>query len=585
MQSFNKTKKIAIIFLVFLFGFLTFFIAIFVNIASSDMEQALVTRDEDKAIRGSILSSDGFTISASKKLYKASVNPFCIRDDKKELFVKLFSIYSQIPEEELYKKLDSATNHNLVLSYNINQKYANYLKDLSKKLNLLNVFQEIEYKGRAIKQGLSIIESGEDRVATYNRALTPIVGHTVKYEDKHFTRRKGVTGVEGFYDKELKSAVNGQIVGKRDVNGYIVLSKNSITTRRVDGYNLHLNISLKIQSALEALIDSYQEKLGSKEILASIVESNTGKVLALASTKRFNPNNITPQEAQNLTTSAVSYIFEPGSVIKPLTFAFLLENNKMRLDETIRGYNGFYKLGNKTIQDEHRFNFLSADEVIIHSSNIGIAQLAKRLSGLEYYKWLKRVGIDKPTGIDMLHEQYGSFPSVKELNNDVYKATVGYGYGINISFAQLLKIYNIFNNNGSNATLRIGDFLSNEEGKELFIETPAAKQVFSQETTKLIKSLLIEVVNKGTGKGARYKGLEIGGKTGTARIARAGEYDQSYNNSFFGFANDISKKYTIGVTVIEPDQEYGYASRSAVPIFRDMVDLLVKHRYLLVNEE
>ena len=62
-------------------------------------------------------------------------------------------------------------------------------------------------------------------------------------------------------------------------------------------------------------------------------------------------------------------------------------------------------------------------------------------------------------------------------------------------------------------------------------------------------------------------------------IAHKGEYAKEYHSSFFGFANDEKHHYTIGVTVIRPKKEH-YASKTAAPIFRDIVMELVNEGYL-----
>ena len=96
-----------------------------------------------------------------------------------------------------------------------------------------------------------------------------------------------------------------------------------------------------------------------------------------------------------------------------------------------------------------------------------------------------------------------------------------------------------------------------------------------------MKKILIKTVLKGTGKAAIYNGLEIGGKTGTARIAKGGGYSDSYNSSFFGFANDAKHRYTIGVLVRDPKKRYYYyASQTAVPVFKQIVETLVEEGYL-----
>ena len=115
------------------------------------------------------------------------------------------------------------------------------------------------------------------------------------------------------------------------------------------------------------------------------------------------------------------------------------------------------------------------------------------------------------------------------------------------------------------------------------VQTPmqvqAPIQVISPATAERMKLILIKTVNEGTGTIARTPGLEVGGKTGTAHIAKHGGYINSYHTSFVGFANDAKHAYTIGITVINPRTVY-FASITAVPVFKAIVDVMVEEKYL-----
>jgi len=109
--------------------------------------------------------------------------------------------------------------------------------------------------------------------------------------------------------------------------------------------------------------------------------------------------------------------------------------------------------------------------------------------------------------------------------------------------------------------------------------------VLSAKVANIVKQMLVHTVLRGTGTYTKIEGLEIGGKTGTANIAIHGRYKRKYISSFFGFANDKKHKYTIVVSVFEPVATgkywyYYYASHSAVPTFKQIVDIMVKLNYL-----
>ena len=144
---------------------------------------------------------------------------------------------------------------------------------------------------------------------------------------------------------------------------------------------------------------------------------------------------------------------------------------------------------------------------------------------------------------------------------------------------QLVKAFNVFNNGGKLVNPMIVDALIDEKGvsRPMQVQTPI--QVIAPATAERMKLILIKTVNEGTATLAKTPGLEVGGKTGTAHIAKHGGYVNSYHTSFIGFANDGKHTYTIGIMVIDPRTVY-FASVTAVPAFTAIVDVMVDEKYL-----
>jgi cell division protein FtsI (penicillin-binding protein 3) len=255
---------------------------------------------------------------------------------------------------------------------------------------------------------------------------------------------------------------------------------------------------------------------------------------------------------------------------------------------------GAYPIGHYKIKDDHEFkkNILSIQDIIVYSSNIGTLQVAQKMNAKEFIDGLKSFGITQPTGIDLPYEKTGKLPSYAEMSagekygrDNIYKATVSYGQGMTATFMQLIKAYSTFNNDGIMVTPKLVNKLRKEDGEDINITTPANnKRIISSEVANYMKSLLIKTVEEGTGSSTKIEGLEIGGKTGTAQVAGLGGYKKEYISSFIGFVNDYSgNKYIIGVTVWNPrgTQWYHYyASQSAVPVFKEIVDTLTRLNYL-----
>ncbi len=579
-QNESKKFKITFIFFIILFFFLIL-IGALVHIATSDKKLPRLTITErDKAIHGNILSRHNFTISSSKKLYKAVIDTRNIDPAKKELFITLFSKFSDIPEDEIRQKVDSKFGF-VTLTYKLDSKAARYVSKLSKRLFELQVIRRyinVEKKQNFL-HGLEITESGEQRFYPLGETLTPIIGYVQKFEKNRYTTIQGKYGLEKYYAKDLEGLQSTEIRGRRDVRSNIILDDESEVKNRFDGYNIITSIDLKLQKTIEQLLLTHKERLGAKEIMVAVMESKSGNLLSVASSRRFVPGHITDADA--LTISAIRYIYEPGSVMKPIVYSLLLKEGLVKNDDIIRTYNGRFMLGKKMITDEHRYPYLSAENVIVHSSNIGMAQLSQRLDPLNYFQGLRDFGFGRATGIDLSYELSGSMPDIHRLKNSIYRATASYGYGIKVNFFQLLQAYNVFNNKGELVQPSIGEFLQSGSKKQAIFHKKATK-VLPASVARKMQKVLFKTVEEGTGTKAITPGIMIGGKTGTAQISVRGHYEEIYNNSFFGYANDATHRYTIGVTVIEPDPHGTghFASSSAVPVFKDIVDYMIKEKFL-----
>ncbi|WP_295146499.1 penicillin-binding protein 2 [uncultured Campylobacter sp.] len=583
-----KKSKITVLFLFITLAMMLFVGVIFYRATIERKLPRLQTSDVNTAQRGNIITKDGFSVATGQKLYKAMVDTRNIDPNKKELFIKLYSLYSGDDPNAVRKTLNSAKGQ-VTLSYKIDAKSAAYLQELAKKFSTKSIIVSYtdEKNGVVLQRGMDVAESGENRIYMAQSSLTPLIGYTRKTEKDNITKVTGVKGIEKSYEDYLAPIQDAKLLGPRDVGNNIILTSDSNLANRIDGYDAVLSIPLKFQTKLERILDEKREFLDANELILCIMNSKNGEILALASSSRYDPSNIRKQDYPALNSSATEYAYEVGSVFKPFIFALLLQENKINPMESVNTYNGNYQLGKRIIRDTHPEASMSAEDVIVHSSNIGMIQIVQRLSGPEIYQGLLNFGFSQKTGVDLPYEQVGMMPTVNKLNSSTYKATVSYGYGLQATFMQLLKGYNAFNNKGVEVIPHAVAYLE-KNGKKFEIPRSQPKQVISQEAAKIMKRILIKVVEKGTGAGTYIPGLEIGGKTGTAHIASGrGGYSNTYNGSFFGFVNDsIGNSYTIGVLARNPKRPYYYfGAQSALPSFKKAVELMIEEGYLIPDSK
>jgi len=590
----KRSIKLLVLFLLMIFLILGFLVSVFHTIRSGRQLPPHTAVIHNRALRGAIISGDDFTLSRSNKTYEATIHTRSLDPEKRELFIRLFSIYSGMDEAEVRQAfLDRKGRPKsgfVTLSKTIDASTAVQLKSLAYKLRRMGVFRSFaNARGVQVLYGLDILENGEKREFPLKDTLTPALGYVRAKNVGRYSEIFGVKGLERRYETYLNHTQNGLIRGMRDVAGTIIRNKSSERIPRKDGYSVHLNIPLSLQKRVEATLDGMKKETGAKEIIAAVMESRTGRLLALASSERYDPDHITRADISKLQPKFTEYPYEPGSVIKPLTLAIALDRGVVTPDTWFKTYNGgpFYISKRQKITDDEAFDSLTAADIIVHSSNIGISQIAWRLTGKEFHDGLAAFGLGQRTGIDLSRELPGRIKPVWKLEKKPHRANQAYGYGMQATFIQLLQAHNVFNNDGVLVHPRIVDYLESYDGRKFRLRdtnnTP--RRIITEKTAAEMKTILEKVVHEGTGVAARYPGLEIGGKTGTAHIAEHGHYIRRYNSSFFGFADDDKgNRYEIGVLVIEASGYHKYfASQSAVPTFKKIVDNLVEIGYLKPN--
>jgi len=543
---------------------------------------------ENKAIRGKIISADNFVVSFSQKHFRAEVNTRSIDPKKKDLFVKLFSIYSGISEKKILSKFVSKSGKKIrgriVLCSNIDVRLSKDLKSLSHKMSALDIFRPLNLKKPHLVYGLDILPDSETRSFPHKDILTPVVGYVRTKVVDNYKVPIGMKGLEKSYIDFLEPTQNGVIKGKRDVIGTILRDGKSRKLERIDGMDIHLNINLDFQRSVEKVLDEMKEQIGAEEIMVAVMDSHTGKLLSLASSERFNPKHITQEDVKSLNPNFSEYLYEPGSVIKPLTLAIAMDAHTVDLNKPIK-LGGKLKVTNSyTISDDEYFKSLTPKGIIMHSSNIGISKIAWRLKGQELYDGWRRFGLSLPSGIDLSKELAGKIKPAYLLNYKVHSANMAYGYGMLANFMQMIKAYSAFNNNGVAVTPKLVNYLSSGGKKYDTLNEIEDLEACTPYTASKINDILIATVNRGTGRSAQYDGLTVGGKTGTAHISYKGHYIDEYHSSFYGFVNDkFGHKYTVGVFVIKAKKVY-FASQTAAPTFKKVVNKMVKHHYLVVDK-
>jgi stage V sporulation protein D (sporulation-specific penicillin-binding protein) len=393
----------------------------------------------------------------------------------------------------------------------------------------------------------------------------------------------GLTGVELEYEKQLHG-VDGEISAKYDGFGRPIPGTYSLKKDPIDGYDVYLTIDENIQYYAESRLKKAIEENGAKGGVIVIIEPQTGEVIAMANYPNFNLNEFDQVDKELSKNLSISFNYEPGSILKFVTAASAIDSGAVSKD-AIFHLPPTIKVGGKIISEPFRHVAMdySVADILINSANVGAVILTSQMSDEIYYNYLSNFGFGKPTGIDLPGEESGLLFHY-DLWSSSTKATMSFGQGISTTPIQLIQAMATIVNNGIAPNIHIVKKIYGKNGDIDYSPKikVAENRIISSECADAIKSMLIRVVEEGTGKNAKIEGYTVGGKTGTAQkpiIGGRGYYSDKNITSFIGFAPAENPALVCLVVIDEPSTSKGqvWGSTVAAPVFKDVVSFTLKY--------
>jgi cell division protein FtsI (penicillin-binding protein 3) len=375
---------------------------------------------------------------------------------------------------------------------------------------------------------------------------------------------EGAAGLEYRYESELKGT-KGQVIRKVDAFGRSYGQKTIVSPK--PGRSLILSVNRHIQHLTQRELAAGINKFRAIGGVAIVMESDTGRILALASFPDFECNSYGRYGDKEWRNRAVQDMFEPGSTFKVVVASAALDAALVRLDETIDCQMGSMKVGNHTYHDHEPFGFLTLRQILEHSSNIGAAKLGWRLGDKGLYAALRKFGFGSVTGIDLPGEAAGK---VRYWQNWSMLSipSISFGQEVSVTSMQILTAINAIANGGYLVRPSVVDRIVNDKGEIVYATNPERIRIIRSETAAAIMLAFEGVIVSGTGKNASLKGYRAAGKTGTAQKAQKGGYSKGkYVASFIGFAPLPRPRVTILVQIDEPKGAI-YGGEVSAPIFQ-----------------
>ncbi len=347
---------------------------------------------------------------------------------------------------------------------------------------------------------------------------------------------RGRGGVEQSLDN-LLSGQDGTRELVQDARGQIIEVRDDSATPPRHGQTVVLTLDAVIQVYAERALDSVVAQWKPQSACAIVLDPKTGDILAMASRPTFDPNHAEAAAAEAWKNRSIADMYEPGSTFKPFVVAWGLSQGCVRHDEVFHCENGEYKMGRRVLHDHHKYGPLSVVDILVKSSNIGMAKIGQRMGNPRLYQAAMAFGFGGRTGIELPGELPGRVRPLKQWNS-YSTGSVPMGQELAATPLQIIAAYGALANGGTLITPRLVVRESGPNG------LPGSGSAGAGIVSHVIeggvadwvrREALSAVVSRGTGKKAAIKGYQIFGKTGTAQKLdpQTGEYSRELHVSSF----------------------------------------------------
>ncbi|MEG2651619.1 MAG: penicillin-binding transpeptidase domain-containing protein, partial [Eubacterium sp.] len=376
----------------------------------------------------------------------------------------------------------------------------------------------------------------------------------------------GLSGVEATCN-DILSGEKGIAYFQKDATGNTIPSQTKIIKQPTQGKNITLSIDSNIQNMAEKAVSSAIEEWKAKSGTAIVMETKTGKILAMASKPDYDLNDpytisdaFKARKAEDLNgksesdqlsemwkNPAVASNYEPGSTFKAVTAAAALEEGVVSPDTTVY-CSGSININGVTVNCTGNHGTQSVTEAIANSCNPGLVQIIQRLDPNKFYQYAYNFGYGEKTGIELTGEEAGlisrRFDDSGAINELDY-STLSFGQGLATTPIQNLAALNCVVNNGYYMEPSV---LADNNDSSLGVngKLGSSKQIVSSETSKEMRDIMVNVITGSSTLKNLSEGYSMGGKTGTAEKFVDGAYSKTaYVTSFFCYAPVEDPQYSI----------------------------------------
>lgn len=420
------------------------------------------------------------------------------------------------------------------------------------------------------------LPKGVGRIVEMRRSYPTgeLAGQVLGYTD---IDNLGIEGVE-LARNSLLEGEPGDMTSRRDARGEALGALGVVRKMPEDGQDVMLTLDVDYQSIVEEELSAAVSQFQAVNGIAIVTSPRSGEILAMANVPLYDPNHFGKYDAAVRRNRAVTDIFEPGSTFKVVAVAGGLQEGLWRREDRIFCEFGRMQVPGGVIRDTHPCGWLTVQQVVEESSNIGTAKIARKLKRAGLYEYVRLFGFGIKTGVELPGEVPGNVKKPTRWSGRTLPS-MSIGQEIGVTALQMAMAYGAIANGGRLMAPRIYRHRS-PDGSWVSERPRILREVVSKETAGIVAEILEGVVERGTGANARVPGYRVAGKTGTAQRAREGGrgYDPNrYVSSFIGFL-PVERAEFVCIVIVDGPKGIRWGSKVAAPVFSRIMKRILSMR-------
>ena len=494
-----------------------------------------------------------YPIAANKAYYLVYAEPKRIEDPKQ--VTKALAPLLEVEEEEIQPRLEKENDLYEPLKHQVTEE-------------VVEEIRKFEFAGIKFQEELH-------RYYPENNIGSHVLGFLGFQDDT----KVGQYGLEGFWEEEL-AGTPGYLQAEKDARGRWITFGTKLLEEAKDGDDLILTLDRTLQYETCKRLNEEVLRHGADGGSVIIMNPKTGSITAMCGSPDFDPNKYGEvEEANDFINPATFYIYEPGSVFKPVTMSAALDQGAVSPNTTYDD-TGSVEIGKYTIKnwDGKARGIQTMTQVLEESLNTGVIFAARQIGPETFEKYVKRFGFGEKYGLQLNSEAQGNISSLAQ-HKEIYMATGAFGQGISVTPLQMTNAFGAIANGGKLMQPYIVDERIQSDGVSIKTEPEVIRQAITEQTAATVGAMLVNVIRNGHGGSAGVPGYFVAGKTGTAQIANENGpgYDPTRTiGTFCGYAPVDDPVFVMCVKIDVP-RTVQWAESTAAPLFGKLAQFILNY--------